>query len=845
MKHKLKGKKKMSKNKTANAIALFLVLTVATTLIALPAVNALDISLFAYITATPDPVGVGQDVYVVFWLDRPSPTAVAGYDPTRNWANFTVKVTSPSGKTQNFGPYASDATGGAGLTFAPNEVGTYTLDFNFPGQTFGSNYYKPASAATHLTVQEEPVKGYPTPPIPTEFWDRPIYGENKEWWEISGNWLMPGYNCTGAFEPGSFNPYTTAPNTAHVVWTRETHMGGIVGGDMKDRTFYMGPTYQYYWTPLALGGRLYAPQRLIPGNAWLGVYCLDLNTGEEIWFQPSSKGYGAGGGGGGTIPTMVAQLLYYDGPNAHGVLPYLWNTGANYTMFDANSGEPILTAVGAPTTSYTGRVTGPLMMFDSQGSLLAYYIDSVSNWLCLWNSTKLIERAVGGYINAYMPPVGATLNWTTGIEWNVTVPRRDGAGFYLGYPESTGDVIFAYSGSIATGGGYQNFTLVAYDKNNGRELWWKNITDPLNPSGSQPYLFFGPARDGIFTIFRRQSMEWYAFRASTGEQIWGPSKAYESAWDQYAYGNIAYGKLFVCTYSGRVYCHNLNTGTIEWTYETPPSGFETPYGNWPFGVQNPTIADGKIFVGTAEHTPGSPFFTGSRLYCVNATTGQGVWNISGWWSIYYGGVSPIIVDGYLLSHNWGDGRIYCFGKGPTATTISTPLNTITQGKTIMLIGTVTDQSPAAKEYAQTARFAGGVPAIADEYMTPWVEYLYMQKSKPANATGVRVSLDVLDSNGNYRNIGTVTSDANGFYSFVWEPDIPGKYTVYATFAGSESYWSSMGQTAFNVEEAPAATPAPTPQPASIADIYLVPGIIGIIIAIVVVGLVIILLLRKR
>jgi hypothetical protein len=47
-----------------------------------------------------------------------------------------------------------------------------------------------------------------------------------------------------------------------------------------------------------------------------------------------------------------------------------------------------------------------------------------------------------------------------------------------------------------------------------------------------------------------------------------------------------------------------------------------------------------------------------------------------------------------------------------------------------------------------------------------------------------------------------------------------------------------------VPEETAPAPPPTPTPASIADMYLVPGIIGIIIAIAVVGAVIVLMLRK-
>ena len=75
--------------------------------------------------------------------------------------------------------------------------------------------------------------------------------------------------------------------------------------------------------------------------------------------------------------------------------------------------------------------------------------------------------------------------------------------------------------------------------------------------------------------------------------------------------------------------------------------------------------------------------------------------------------------------------------------------------------------------------------------------------------------------------------------------LAGKFIVIATFAGSASYGSSHAEAAFYVEEAPAATPQPTPQPASAADLYFLPVSIGIIIAIIVVGLVLILMLRKR
>ena len=156
-----------------------------------------------------------------------------------------------------------------------------------------------------------------------------------------------------------------------------------------------------------------------------------------------------------------------------------------------------------------------------------------------------------------------------------------------------------------------------------------------------------------------------------------------------------------------------------------------------------------------------------------------------------------------------------------------------------------DTAAGTKQNEQTARFPNGVPAVADEYMTPWMEYVYQQKPKPADATGVEVVLSVLDPNNNVYEVGRTTSDASGMFKLMFTPEVPGEYTVIATFEGSESYWPSFAETAIGVSEAPAATPAPTPMPESIADMYFVPAVIGIIVAIAIVGALLALMLRKR
>jgi hypothetical protein len=129
-------------------------------------------------------------------------------------------------------------------------------------------------------------------------------------------------------------------------------------------------------------------------------------------------------------------------------------------------------------------------------------------------------------------------------------------------------------------------------------------------------------------------------------------------------------------------------------------------------------------------------------------------------------------------------------------------------------------------------------------MSEWMLYVYKQFPRPMDVTGVEVTLSVLDSNGNYREIGKTTSDSDGFYSLMWTPDITGKYTLYASFGGSKSYWPSHAETVFGVGEAPETPETPQPQP-SMADQYLLPATGGIIAAVIGVGVALALILRKR
>ena len=172
----------------------------------------------------------------------------------------------------------------------------------------------------------------------------------------------------------------------------------------------------------------------------------------------------------------------------------------------------------------------------------------------------------------------------------------------------------------------------------------------------------------------------------------------------------------------------------------------------------------------------------------------------------------MIADSIAVFQDTYDQRIYAVGKGPSATTVEGPLAAITKGSSLILQGRVTDVSPGTEEYALRARFPNGVPAMSDANQSDWMRYVYMQAERPANSVGVTVFLSVLDANGNTYPIGNATTDASGSYSFMWQPDIAGKYTVYAAFEGTNSYYGSSAETAVGVVEAPQGSPAATATP---------------------------------
>jgi outer membrane protein assembly factor BamB len=350
--------------------------------------------------------------------------------------------------------------------------------------------------------------------------------------------------------------------------------------------------------------------------------------------------------------------------------------------------------------------------------------------------------------------------------------------------------------------------------------------------------------DNVAVVWSKEERRHYGFSLETGQYLWVTEA--EHYLDIYDAGRTIYeGKLISTGQAGIVYCFDVKTGETMWTYAGNDPYTEILWGNdWPMDQYFP--CGGKIYFFQQTHSDNQPLPRGAAAYCLNATTGEVIWRVDGLVRDAHWGSEAIMADSVIVIPNTYDQQMYAIGKGPSAMTVEAPLADITLGSGLVIRGTVTDASPGTKQTGVTLRFPKGVSAVSDESVGEWMKYVYQQFPRPTNVTGVEVTLSVLDANNNYREIGTTTSNSEGFFTFNWIPDIEGQYTVYASFGGSKSYYPSHAITSFAVDPAPVAPAEPEPAPQSAADIYFWYAIAGLFAAIAIVGIVLaVLLVRKR
>ncbi|PVX23460.1 MAG: hypothetical protein CW691_10550, partial [Candidatus Bathyarchaeum sp.] len=614
-----------------------------------PAPNGVDIdytyaNIEARLAFTPNPIGVNQIFTINLWI-TPPPSA------ERFMKDYKVVITKPDGSSSEvlIDSYVADGT--AWFPYLADQVGEWKLQFFFQGQynpagwyndgiysetEFGgsmwydSDYYTPdESPEQTLTVTDDFYYSWPLYQLPTDYWDRPISMEHREWAAIAGNypWDMQETNSEYSGDADYYGPYVTAPNTSHIVWKKQSDVAGIVGGEAgvygdlgsvgTPDVIFMGRCYETY---------------TVPGVGSVAA-CYDLRTGEIYYEIPVSEG--------GVTPTWIA----YDKP-------------ADTAVPGAGAARPITaTLISVDSTSnptelykinpYSGAVsTYDLTDNGGPGRILAYrngwFIsvrdssDSVVDPYMMshfWNKTSIQDNGYPTYL----------YNWTvisndrnfedrliSNISYRLCPSFRGSA-----YPEASKWNWYGRLGTADLDCGITVVTRRFFDNavwggqavgvslTTGQVLWERYFDNaPYSPRTTV-------ADEGVAVICFNQG-EVVGLDMETGDILW----TYDE--NSYPFGGFwgydeaaAYGIAYFWSYDG-VQAYSLHTGALAWHYNDPAVKFETTYtgtdGQEAYSFNgNGIVADGKVFTRNSEHTATAPYTRGWSLHCIDAYTGEGIW----------------------------------------------------------------------------------------------------------------------------------------------------------------------------------------------------------------------------
>ncbi len=374
--------------------------------------------------------------------------------------------------------------------------------------------------------------------------------------EEGGNYPMLQYDAqrTG-------NVSGIAPETDTLLWRSNERTAGCIeaGPIVSD-----GKVYTSTWWSAGMG---------VEGNAVDALYCLDKNSGEEIW--NNTEVYGAS-------TAAIAEGKLFVGTHR-----------GNITCVDATSGEMLWSKEIEENPSWYGVTSSPLV-FDERVYVLTFSDGTLHAFS--FGGTELWNFSSGGGIFCYSSPsaydnktffagndsgqrASYCLDLNTEEElWNFTTETE-----IRGSPTiwSEEGMVFFTTKYIPT----KEYGIYAVNITTGEEIWHKKHKSSwASPALSNGKLFIGGS--SADTTF-------YCYDAKNGSLIWENEDmggAIQSS-PVVTGGKVYFGTSEV---DGTVYALDANSGSIIWNYTLHiPPGFGGGYNV----ASHPAISNRTLFIG--------------------------------------------------------------------------------------------------------------------------------------------------------------------------------------------------------------------------------------------------------
>jgi outer membrane protein assembly factor BamB len=364
----------------------------------------------------------------------------------------------------------------------------------------------------------------------------------------------------------SISPYSSAPNSAHVLWSNPFIYGGILGGPFGDKQYYQGLSYEEQFYPLILNGKIIFAEHYMDYSTVYQTRCVDLYTGKDVWILNNTN-------------ILCAQVVEIDTPNGHGGLAYLWenptgpSTNSTFNVYDAVS-----TRLEFTVTNVTLGGVG-----------------SIGEVWCIGNKPKDWSMFLGDPSHS-ADGAGPTILTP---KWNYQA-----GGPIISSPTIANGI--AYFGSIDN-------NIYAVNANSGAKIWTFNINFPIKSTVAviDGKLYTG-ADDGFVCL-----------DAATGTQLWkvsagniklneiGITLAYTGSDLPRSSPMVLNGKVYVGALDGNLYCLDANSGTVLWKYQTGGSILATP-----------TILNNAVYIASCTPRPNGTF------YKLDANSGNMIWSFT-------------------------------------------------------------------------------------------------------------------------------------------------------------------------------------------------------------------------